>query len=646
MIAVARNISHGEAYQKYTTQKEGAVFVGGDNLVTNPKLIVNNNQLDELWEEFVEAGRDHVRRGKDVTNTIIAIEYSPTSNESANWNSTEWYNHARTLLEEIDSIDHSKARRDPKTGEWIRDEHGNKVLFPVPHTQLSKSKWMAMLHKDANSGILHLHITVSRFRPDGDLNEVTDIAKRAAIASEHINERNGWTKAMDIRQRHIDEINFVINTIMDKMGDDGFDPYYFKKHMENSTYKDYKGRRKNYTVTLHRNDQGVVDGYSVGRGMSTFTALELGQKIKTIPMNREKDIKDSIYDVLRTMDTPKFDWSKFIELLEAHTYIDDDGMRKTFKFEGRPDPNGGFYNYSVICGGKKYNASQIGQNLTAKKIVKEYEMEQQKKAPVTRTNDYSDRPEQSGGYDWRIPVALPDTKIKYADVTAYNIVEVVRDKLNEVGIEVSTNQLPDNMVLVRSVDDYLHDAVNYINAVNYKDHKFAAEMAWNCARYAAIKQKQIDQKKRQEPAEQKPVAVKREPSEGGHERTAAISKARVTLSEWCDSHKAIFSDEQECILGLGIGAKCIENGMSPWIDANMESAARELADEAAEGVSKAALRMTQLAGEILIGIAVPQDISLGGGGGSHNDLPKKKDDEWNRFKATFGMRQRGKKYGR
>ena len=94
--------------------------------------------------------------------------------------------------------------------------------------------------------------------------------------------------------------------------------------------------------------------------------------------------------------------------------------------------------------------------------------------------------------------------------------------------------------------------------------------------------------------------------------------------------------------GLGIGAKCIENGMSPWIDANMENAALELADEAVEGVGRAALRMTQLAGEILTGIAIPQDVSLGGGGGSHNDLPKKKDDEWNRFKPAFGMRPNGR----
>ena len=86
--------------------------------------------------------------------------------------------------------------------------------------------------------------------------------------------------------------------------------------------------------------------------------------------------------------------------------------------------------------------------------------------------------------------------------------------------------------------------------------------------------------------------------------------------------------------------------MSPWIDTNMEGAARELADEAAEGVGKAVLRMTQLAGEILMGIAIPQDVSLGGGGGSNNDLPKKKDDEWNRYKPAFGMRPKGRVWHR
>ena len=646
MIAKARNISHGQAYEKYITRKDLAVFVGSKNMVANTNLFVSNDQLDDLWDEFEEAGRDYVRKGKDVTNNIIAIEYSPTMEESANWTKEQWFEHAEELLREIDNTDHAKAKRDPKTKEWITDQDSKKILFPVEHTNLCNSKWMAMLHRDSFSGIYHLHITVSRYTEDNKLNCVTDIAKRTAMAAEQINKRHGWNQSMDIRQQHIEEINAAINAIMSEMPGDKFDPDFFRSHMENSTFINYYGAEDNYEVLFHKDNNNTVDGYTIFRGHSSFTATELGQKIKQMPVNYNTEIKDAIYRALRSMGTPKFNWNLFIQKLEQETYTDKDGYTHHYHFEGRQDPNGGYYNYSIIRDGKKYNASQIGQKLTAKKISKEYEKEHQKITPVTRTDEHPNRYEESAGYGWRIPEPLPDTNIKYADVTAYNIVEVVRDKLKEVGIEVSTNQLPDNMVLIRSVDDYLHDAVDYINAVTDQDRKFAAEMAWNCARYAAIKQKQLDQKKQQKAVEQKPVAVKREPSEGERERTSAITRARETLREWCDSHKAIFSDEQERILGLGIGAKCIENGMSPWIDANMEGAARELADEAAEGVGKAALRMTQLAGEILMGIAIPQDVSLGGGGGSHNDLPKKKDDEWNRFKPAFGMRPKGRGWHR
>ena len=647
MIARARNISHGQAYEKYITRKDLAVFVGSKNMVTNTDLFVTNDQLDDLWDEFEEAGRDYVRRGKDVTNNIIAIECSPTMEESAGWSKQDWFERAEELLLEIDRTDHAKAKRDPKTGKWITDKDGNKILFPVEHTNLSNSKWMAMLHRDSQSGIYHLHITVSRYTEDNKLNCVTDIAKRAAMAAEEINNRYGWNQAMDIRQQHIDEINAVINSIMDEMPDNKFDPDFFKNRIENSTFIDYNGNVDNYTVQFHKDNRDMIDGYSIGRGNSIFTAAQLGQKIKQMPVDYNTEIKDAIYDILRSMNTPKFDWNQFIQMLEEKTYLDNDGYTQHYQFEGRPDPKGGYYNYSVIRDGKKYNASQIGQKLTAKKIAKEYEKEHQNSVPISRTNERPGRSTQSGGYDRRPPEYLSaDTKINYSDVTSYNIVEIVRNKLNKMGIEISKNQLPDNMVLTRSVDDYLHNAVDYINAVDSKDNVFSAEMAWNCARYAAIKQKQLDQKKQQKPAEQKPVVIKREPSQGERERSAAIIKARETLREWCDNHKAIFSDEQEKILGLGIGARCIENGMSPWIDANMEGAARELADEAAEGVGKAALRMTQLAGEILMDIAMPENISLGGGGGSNNDLPKKKDDEWNRFKPAFGMRPKGRGWHR
>ena len=110
MIAKARNISHGQAYEKYITRKDLAVFVGSKNMVANTDLFVSNDQLDDLWDEFEEAGRDYVRKGKDVTNNIIAIEYSPTMEESANWTKEQWFEHAEELLKEIDNTDHAKAK--------------------------------------------------------------------------------------------------------------------------------------------------------------------------------------------------------------------------------------------------------------------------------------------------------------------------------------------------------------------------------------------------------------------------------------------------------------------------------------------------------------------------------------------------------
>lgn len=552
MIAVARNISHGAAYNKYTTGKKLAVFVGAKNVIANTDLIVSNDQLDDLWDEFEDAGRDYVKRGKDVTNTIIAIEYSPTMNESANWTKQDWFNRAEELLKEIDSTDHSKAKRDPKTGDWIRDENGKKILFPVPHTQLNKSKWMAMLHRDSDSGIYHLHIAVSRFTEDNELNCVTDIAKRSAIAAENINKRNGWTQAMDIRQQHIDEINRVINAVMDEMPGEKFDAEYFKKRIESATYLDYKNRPQNYTVELHHNSQGVVDGYAIGRGKSTFTALQLGQKIKAMPINIEAEIKDNIYDVLRSMNTAEFDWDTFIEMLEAKTYTDADGKVQHYQFDGRANPDGGYYNYSVIRDGKKYNASQIGSKLTAKKIAREYEKERQKalqKARQTAANNVqansrSERREQPSPTSGKQQTRREDVSVKQVQPTS--------------------------------------------------------------------------------------------PTQAEIERKSAIEKARETLSKWSVSHKMLFSESDENILGLGIGAKCIENGQSPWVDVNMQGAARELGNEVAENTSLSVLRMTQLAGEILMTVALPENVSLGGPG-SNNNLPKQKDDNWNRFKNAFGM---------
>ena len=628
MIAVARNISYGAAYTEYASRKDRAVFVGSQNMVADFGLVFDNRQLDDVWMEFKEAGADYIRKGKEVTRDLFVIESSPSAQESANWSKQDWLDHAKELLEEIDKVSLKVPRKDKKTNKWILDENGKKKLFPVPKTKLCNSKWMAMLHKDSQSGILHLHIMASRFTTDGKLSNNFDIAKRAAQAAEVINQRHGWEQAMSIRQQHIDEINNVINGILADMNGDEISWKDFEAKINAATYTDYKGKEQHYKIRIHPDDEGNV-GYSIYRGKSKFTASDLGQRMTHISLDAKKVLKDIAYSVLRDMNGQSFDWNTYISLM---------AQKKSFVNLKR-DSKGNVVNYSVAYNGKQYNASQIGPKLTAKKIVMEWERIH------NAENIRTVQPEQpKRRRDWGSNFRPLNAPVRYEDVNIDNIERIVLDRLYDMRIMPGNIKITDKTELTHDLEYYLHSAVDSLNSVRdadgYMKQRFAdqayvsAQAAVEFARRAERDRKAQSQQQTSRPTEEE------------QERKTAMENARKTLQEWCDSHKAIFSDEQENILGLGIGAKCIDNGMSPWIDANMESAARELADEAVEGVGKAALRMTQLAGEILMGIAVPQDVSLGGGGGSHNDLPKKKDDEWNRFKPAFGMRPKGRGWHR
>ena len=624
MIAVARNISYGAAYTEYAAKKDRAVFVGSQNMVGDFGLVFDNRQLDDIWLEFKEAGADYVRKGKEVTRDLFVIESSPSSHESVNWSKQDWLDHAKELLEEIDEVSLKVPRKDKKTNKWILDENGKKKLFPVPKTKLCNSKWMAMLHKDSQSGILHLHIMASRFTTDGRLNNNFDIAKRAAQAAEVINQRHGWEQAMSIRQQHIDEINNVINGIFADMNGDEISWKDFETRVNATTYTDYKGKQQHYTIKLHPDDNGNV-GYSVYRGKSKFTASELGQKMTHISLDDKKILKDVAYSVLRNMDGQSFNWNEYMSLM----------AKKSALISLKNDSMGNVVNYSVTYNGKQYNASQIGPKLTAKKIIMEWERVHN--AESVRTV----QPEQpKRRRDWGSNFRPLNAPVRYEDVNIDNIERIVLDRLYEMRVMPGNIKITDKTELTHDLDYYLHSAVDYLNSVRDADEyrkQYFADQAYVSAQAAVeyARRAELDRKAQSQQQTSRPTAEEQE-------RKTAVENAKKTLQEWCDSHKAIFSDEQENILGLGIGAKCIENGMSPWIDANMENAALELADEAVEGVGRAALRMTQLAGEILTGIAIPQDVSLGGGGGSHNDLPKKKDDEWNRFKPAFGMRPNGR----
>ena len=413
--ATTRSISHGAAYNEYSQKKDlktgipTAEFIGAKNMVGNTDLIFEPTQMDDFWLELKESGRDYVRKGKDVIRDTIVVEFSPTVVESFGWKRSDWMQAAEDLVENIDAVEIYKQVRDPKTKDWIRDEDGNPKKFPVPKTDLKNSKWLAYLHRDSESGIPHLHIVISRYTEDCKLNCDTDIAKKGAIACEKLNADRGWTKAEDIKAEHITEINKIINAIMDEIDGNDIDLSDLKSKVEAQTFTDYKDRVRHYELQYHEDLDGKVDGYSIKRGNSIYTADQLGQKITNITADRKREIKDAIYDVLRKMDTPKFSWMKFKAMMEASG---------RYRLELIRDSRDDVVRYNVKCNGRTYNASQIGANVTALKILREYERikrEQEKlRQQATAKNKPLTKPAQTKQSVKQIPALPKSTSQKSA----------------------------------------------------------------------------------------------------------------------------------------------------------------------------------------------------------------------------------------
>lgn len=151
-----------------------------------------------------------------------------------------------------------------------------------------------------------------------------------------------------------------------------------------------------------------------------------------------------------------------------------------------------------------------------------------------------------------------------------------------------------------------------------------------------------------EPKEQTKKAVPVNiPSEAQKERMAAVRNTIDYLKKFILGSGGLFDDKQIENIHQGIIAQTIDSGSDSSIKGNLEKGARELVDSAVSELEKysarintATMRIVQVVGEMVI----PQDISVGGAS-SNNDLPKKKDDEWDRWKRSFfGMhpaRRRG-----
>ena len=309
MIAKASTISHGANAIRYSVNKEKADIVKANLLPDNISPEAMYGRMMLVQKKFAE----NINKGRPLRRNVIRIELSPAKEESRDWSMDDWTRLADEFIRVFDSIDlSSKTKRASSM-----------------QTNLKGSQYIVALHRDAKSGILHLHIDANRVDMNGKINDSHKIGERAVMAANIINEKRGWVQSKEIGIRHRQEISNCCMEILRAM-----DKFSWRQYEMELTKRGYK-------VHIQENDKGKVYGYSVKRGNSNYKSSVLGigrnltpSKIETTwaklhSQKRKFESKESTSRQARTTDrTPVIQPSTISQPVMKHYDIMTDEYHK------------------------------------------------------------------------------------------------------------------------------------------------------------------------------------------------------------------------------------------------------------------------------------------------------------------------------
>ena len=244
MIAKASTILHGANAIRYSVNKEKADIVKANLLPDNISPEAMYGRMMLVQRKFAE----NINKGRPLGRNVIRIEISPSEEESRGWTMNDWASLSNEFIRVFDSIDLS----------------GKTKRASSKQTNLKGSQYIAALHRDSKSGILHLHIDANRVDMEGRINDSHKIGERAVMAANIINERRGWMQSEEIGIRHRQEISVCCMEILRKM-----DKFSWKQYEAELTKRGYK-------VHLQEKESGGVYGYSIKRGNSIYKSSVLG----------------------------------------------------------------------------------------------------------------------------------------------------------------------------------------------------------------------------------------------------------------------------------------------------------------------------------------------------------------------------------
>lgn len=273
MIAKAKVISHGSTAVNYSTKKELVDVIQFHHLPEGISASAVWSRMITLQEKY----RGELDQHRSLELTSIRIEVSPAREESVGWTLDDWRKLADDFIRTFDAIDLSeKAKRKSAKA-----------------TNLRNSQYVASLHRDSKSGILHLHINANRIDMDGNVNDAHFLFERARMAANVVTKERGWVQAETKRLQNIK-----------KYGDDCIDAL---KRMKRFSWEEYERllREKGHTLIFKRDSDGEVRGYTIGRGKVLYKSSDLGQNRGLTPSRIVDTWKQLHQSEIRQESAPK-----------------------------------------------------------------------------------------------------------------------------------------------------------------------------------------------------------------------------------------------------------------------------------------------------------------------------------------------------
>lgn len=149
MIAKASTIPHGANAIRYSVNKDRADIVKANLLPDDISPEAMYGRMMLVQKMFTEK----INKGRPLGRNVIRIEISPSEEESRNWTMDDWARLADEFIRVFDSIDLSQKTKRASSKQ----------------TNLKGSQYIAALHRDSKSGILHLHIDANRVDMNGKI---------------------------------------------------------------------------------------------------------------------------------------------------------------------------------------------------------------------------------------------------------------------------------------------------------------------------------------------------------------------------------------------------------------------------------------------------------------------------------------------